>query len=161
MVALQAKILPWINLESLYRTPTQDGVTSPEDIDTAMSQGLGLRYSFMGPFETMHLNATGIGDYCQRYGDNIVTVCETQARPHPLNGPTLSTVQASMEEQIPLDKLEERRKWRNDRLAALAVHKQTVDQKYINSSDWPDYDRGNAEWYYYNVMCTKVDTWLG
>ena len=32
---------------------------SPEDLDTVMSKGLGLRYSFMGPFETMHLNATG------------------------------------------------------------------------------------------------------
>ena len=44
-----------------------------------MSQGLGLRYSFMGPFETIHLNAAGVGDYCQLYGSNIVTVCETQA----------------------------------------------------------------------------------
>ena len=32
---------------------------SPEDVDTVMSKGLGLRYSFMGPFETMHLNAGG------------------------------------------------------------------------------------------------------
>jgi 3-hydroxyacyl-CoA dehydrogenase len=37
----------------------QDGVCSPEDVDTVMSKGLGLRYSFMGPFETMHLNAGG------------------------------------------------------------------------------------------------------
>ena len=33
---------------------------SPEDVDTAVSQGLGLRYSFMGPFEVMHLNAEGM-----------------------------------------------------------------------------------------------------
>ena len=29
----------------------------PEDIDTAVSQGLGLRWAFLGPFETIDLNA--------------------------------------------------------------------------------------------------------
>ena len=111
---------------------TQDGVASPEDIDTAISHGLGLRYSFMGPFETMHLNATGINEYCERYGDNIVTVCETQTQPRPLNGPTLSVVTESMERKIPLEKMKERRKWRDDRLAALAVHKQAVEQSERN-----------------------------
>lgn len=110
----------------------QDGVASPEDIDTAVSHGLGLRYSFMGPFETMHLNATGIGDYCERYGDNVVTVCETQAQPRPLNGPTLSVVKESMERKVPLGEMEERRKWRDNRLAALAVHKQEVEQSNRN-----------------------------
>ena len=43
----------------LFRVFFQDGVCSPEDVDTVMSKGLGLRYSFMGPFETMHLNAGG------------------------------------------------------------------------------------------------------
>ena len=38
---------------------SQDGVVSPEDCDTIMSQGLGMRYAFMGPFETAHLNAEG------------------------------------------------------------------------------------------------------
>lgn len=37
----------------------QDGVCSPEDVDTVMTQALGLRYSLIGPFETMHLNASG------------------------------------------------------------------------------------------------------
>ena len=59
----------------------QDGVASPDDVDTAISQGLGLRYSFSGVFETMHLNAAGMGDYCQCYGENIVTVCESEAPP--------------------------------------------------------------------------------
>lgn len=75
----------------------------------------------MGPFETMHLNANGIEDYCKRYGENIVTVCETQSPPRPLNGPVLDTVKESMEKLVPLDKLDERRKWRDDRLAALAL----------------------------------------
>ena len=32
---------------------------SPEDVDTTVSKGLGLRYAVMGPFETIHLNAAG------------------------------------------------------------------------------------------------------
>ena len=107
----------------------QDGIASPEDIDTAISQGLGLRYSFMGPFETMHLNATGIKDYCQRYGANIVTVCETQVPPRPLSGPTLDIIKDAMEGAVPIDKLDERRKWRDNRLAALAIHKKSVSLK--------------------------------
>ena len=38
-------------------TGAQDGVASPDDVDTAVSQGLGLRWSFMGPFQTIDLNA--------------------------------------------------------------------------------------------------------
>lgn len=35
----------------------QDGVISVKDIDLLMSEGLGMRYAFIGPMETMHLNA--------------------------------------------------------------------------------------------------------
>lgn len=28
-----------------------------KDIDLVMSEGLGMRYAFIGPIETMHLNA--------------------------------------------------------------------------------------------------------
>ncbi len=46
----------------------QDGVVSPQDLDHTIADGLGLRWAFMGPFETIELNAPGgIADYCQRY----------------------------------------------------------------------------------------------
>ena len=32
---------------------------SPGDLDLVMSDGLGMRYAFIGPLETMHLNAEG------------------------------------------------------------------------------------------------------
>ena len=35
----------------------QDGVVSVKDIDLVMSEGLGMRYAFIGPMETIHLNA--------------------------------------------------------------------------------------------------------
>ncbi len=33
--------------------------------------GLGLRYAFIGPMETIHLNAAGLKSYCETYGDTI------------------------------------------------------------------------------------------
>lgn len=71
----------------------------------------------------MHLNADGIKNYCQLYGDNIVTVCKTQEPPRLLSGDTLETVREAMEEQVPLGELAQRRVWRERRLAALAIHK--------------------------------------
>jgi L-gulonate 3-dehydrogenase len=37
-----------------------DGVLDVKDIDSVMSDGLGMRYAFLGPMETAHLNAEGI-----------------------------------------------------------------------------------------------------
>lgn len=36
-----------------------DGVLSAKDIDAVMSEGLGMRYAFLGAFEAAHLNAEG------------------------------------------------------------------------------------------------------
>ena len=45
----------------------EDGIADAEDIDRAVSDGLGLRWSFMGPFQTIDLNApNGVEDYCNR-----------------------------------------------------------------------------------------------
>ena len=32
---------------------------SVEDVDKVMSEGLGLRYAFFGPWEVIHMNANG------------------------------------------------------------------------------------------------------
>lgn len=32
---------------------------SAKDVDVVMSEGLGMRYAFLGAFETAHLNAEG------------------------------------------------------------------------------------------------------
>ena len=47
----------------------EDGICSARDIDTSIAEGLGLRWSFMGPFETIDLNSpTGIRGYCENFG---------------------------------------------------------------------------------------------
>lgn len=51
-----------------------DGVLNAKDIDTVMSEGLGMRYAFLGALETAHLNAEGMASYCERYNKCIYEV---------------------------------------------------------------------------------------
>jgi 3-hydroxyacyl-CoA dehydrogenase len=45
-----------------------EGYVSPDDLDKTVRDGLGLRWSFMGPLATIELNAPGgVEDYCARY----------------------------------------------------------------------------------------------
>lgn len=55
----------------------QNDVAAPEDIDRAICDGLGMRWSFMGPFETIHLNAPGgVSDYVTRFAGMYQTMFE-------------------------------------------------------------------------------------
>lgn len=46
----------------------RDGIATPADVDACVAQGLGARWSFMGPFETIDLNAPGgLTDYVERF----------------------------------------------------------------------------------------------
>ena len=54
-------------LEEAFRL-VADGYASVEDVDVGIREGLALRWSFMGPFETIDLNApAGVRDYVERY----------------------------------------------------------------------------------------------
>jgi L-gulonate 3-dehydrogenase len=45
------------------------GLASVEDIDSTVKHGLGLRWGFMGSFETIDLDAPGgVADYARRLG---------------------------------------------------------------------------------------------
>lgn len=57
----------------------QAGYISVEDLDITVKDGLGLRWAFMGPFETIDLNAPdGLQDYCQRYGGMYRSISKEQ-----------------------------------------------------------------------------------
>ena len=59
--------LQYALLGEAYRL-VESGAASPEDVDLAISHGLGLRWAFMGPFQTIDLNAPGgVMDYHTRY----------------------------------------------------------------------------------------------
>ena len=103
----------------------EEGVCSPEDADIAVTEGIGMRYAFMGNFQTMQLNANGAVDYCQRYGENIKRVCLEQQElgARDLAGPTLERVSEYLNSKIPIEKFEERRAWRDEWLKAITKEK--------------------------------------
>ena len=74
-------------LAEAFRLVTE-GYVSPQDLDRTVKDGLGLRWSFMGPFETIELNAPGgIEDYCARYTGFYKRVAAEPPRPPSMNTP--------------------------------------------------------------------------
>lgn len=103
-----------------------DGVMSPEDVDTVVSDGLGPRYAFMGPWMTAHLNATGMGEYLEKYAGGIYNVskdCQPLLR---IEGEAAQQIVDAMMIEVPLNKLAEKRAWRDKCLIELAKIKDNL-----------------------------------
>ena len=101
-----------------------DGVISAEDLDRTVSDGLGLRWSFLGPFATIELNAPGgIPDYCARYTGFYRRLAAGPAGPEVYEEANLARIAAAWPHPPEPDRLKARAAWRNARLAALAAHK--------------------------------------
>lgn len=103
-----------------------DGILSVKDIDSVMSDGLGMRYAFLGPLETAHLNAEGMLSYCERYSKTIYAVSQTMGATPKMEGPVAQQVAKELEEMVPLDKLPERRAWRDACLTKLSQLKKNI-----------------------------------
>lgn len=112
-------------LNECYRL-IQDDVISVQDVDTVMSDGLGMRYAFMGPWETGHLNAKGMEEYFEKYAKGIYDVSMTMGPPPKMEGATAQLITHELTEAFPVEKLEERRKWRDERLIALSELKKRM-----------------------------------
>ena len=101
----------------------RDGVMSVEDVDACVRDGLGLRWSFMGPFETIDLNAPGgVADYAARFGPLLGAITAEQA-PYDFDVTTVDRVAAERRAALPLSGIEERSAWRDRRLMALLAHR--------------------------------------
>lgn len=98
------------------------GVISPSDLDRCMSQGLGLRWAFMGPFETMDLNAhDGFRDYATKYRDVYGAILEDMGVPQRWPDPALDAIESWRRAAYPKPAdVTRRRLWRDDNLMALA-----------------------------------------
>jgi L-gulonate 3-dehydrogenase len=102
----------------------EDGICKADEVDRAISDGLGLRWFFMGPFQTIDLNAAnGIAEYCRNLGPMYYDLAREQADPRPWSPELVADIERQLRETVSEDALPERRAWRDRYLAALRAVK--------------------------------------
>jgi L-gulonate 3-dehydrogenase len=117
-------------LEESFRL-VAGGYASAEDVDIGIREGLALRWSFMGPFETIDLNApAGVRDYAERYQPMYADMFPSMQWRAEWAGPVLDAIEAERRSALPADRLGERQAWRDRRLMALAAHKRRAASEF-------------------------------
>jgi 3-hydroxyacyl-CoA dehydrogenase len=106
------------------------GYCSVEDVDIGVREGLALRWSFMGPFETIDLNAPGgLRDYVVRYRAMYHRLVQSRSHPAGWDGAVLDEVEKQRRERLPEAALKQRQLWRDRCLMALRQHRSDVGQE--------------------------------
>lgn len=117
-------------LEEAFRL-VADGYASIEDVDIGIRDGLALRWSFMGPFETIDLNAPGgVRDYVERYQSIYSNIFPQMLRRVDWAGEVMDTIEADRRKRLSKENLTDRQVWRDRRLMALAAHKRKSDEEF-------------------------------
>jgi L-gulonate 3-dehydrogenase len=116
-------------LEEAFRL-VAEGLATTEDVDVALRDGLALRWSFMGPFETIELNAPGgVRDYAERYQHIYARIFPSMQWRADWSGPMMDRIERERRARLPAARLGERAAWRDRRLMALAAHKRRASEE--------------------------------
>ncbi|MCA3644522.1 MAG: 3-hydroxyacyl-CoA dehydrogenase [Methylobacterium sp.] len=106
------------------------GICSPKDLDKTIRDGLGLRWSFMGPFETIELNAPGgIPDYAARYAPSLEAMVKQSEGVPAFTPDATAKIMAEWAEPQNPERVKRLSDWRDRRLAALKAHKRRQTRK--------------------------------
>jgi len=98
----------------------RDGVASVEDIDRIVRDGLGLRWSVIGPFETADLNTRGgIASHAEKMGPAYARMGAERGQNDPWTPELVGRVEQERRARLPLDHWAERVAWRDRALMAL------------------------------------------
>ncbi|WP_081416505.1 3-hydroxyacyl-CoA dehydrogenase [Arthrobacter castelli] len=98
----------------------RDGVATVEDIDTVMRDGLGRRWSFMGPFETVDLNTHGgISAHAEKMGPAYERMGAERGQHDPWTPDLVAEVNRQRRSVLALEDWEDRVAWRDRRLIDL------------------------------------------
>ena len=111
-------------LEEAFRL-VADGICTPGDVDRGIRDGLGLRWAFMGPFETIDLNAPGgVLDYVARFEGMYRDIHDgLEGRRADWAEAADRVVGPARRAELPADSLGARQNWRDRRLMALLRHR--------------------------------------
>ena len=98
----------------------RDGVASVHDIDRIVRDGLGLRWSVLGPFETADLNTRGgLAAHAERMGPAYIRMASEPGRNDPWSPELVAAVTAQRRQALPLEDWPERVAMRDRALMAL------------------------------------------
>lgn len=98
----------------------RDGVASVDDVDRLVRDGLGLRWSVIGPFETADLNTRGgIAAHAQRMGPAYARMGSERGQDDPWTSDLVAQVTTERREVLPLERWDKRVAWRDRALMAL------------------------------------------
>ena len=101
-----------------------NGIVSAEDLDKAICDGLGLRWSIMGPMQTIHLNAPGgVNDYVARYGEMYRGFGIGSYEDVDWASVAKDKIATEMAQRMPVAKIPEAQIERDRKLMALLRHK--------------------------------------
>lgn len=116
-------------MEEAFRL-VDGGYATAEEVDIGIRDGLALRWSFIGPFETIDLNAPGgVVDYAERYNEMYRGIAATANERVDWSGSVLSDVEDDRRQRLPAEQLSERQAWRDRRLMALIAHKKKAEEE--------------------------------
>ena len=122
--------LQWALMAEAYRL-VDDGYVGVEDLDKCLKDGLGLRWSFIGPFEVGDLNAPGgIADYSRRFGPMIYEMDRSeQSNARKWSDELLAKIEKERRQYMQVADIGARSKWRDRRLMGLMAHKRAMEAK--------------------------------
>ncbi|MFI5607007.1 3-hydroxyacyl-CoA dehydrogenase [Amycolatopsis sp. NPDC051903] len=98
----------------------RDGVASVDDIDEVVRSGLGLRWSVLGPFETVDLNTRGgIEAHAARMGPAYARMGAERGQHDPWTDDLVALATEQRRALVPLSEWDARVSWRDERLMRL------------------------------------------
>jgi 3-hydroxyacyl-CoA dehydrogenase len=98
----------------------RDGVATVDDVDEVVRSGLGRRWSFIGPFETVDLNTRGgLESHAEKMGPSYERMGAERGQHDPWTPELVATAVAERRALLPLDEWESRVRWRDEQLMRL------------------------------------------
>ncbi|MFF9346269.1 3-hydroxyacyl-CoA dehydrogenase [Streptomyces sp. NPDC014734] len=98
----------------------RDGVATVDEIDEVVRSGLGRRWSLIGPFETVDLNTRGgLESHAEKMGPAYARMGAERGQNDPWTPDLVSAVVSRRRALLPLDRWDERVRWRDEQLMRL------------------------------------------
>jgi 3-hydroxyacyl-CoA dehydrogenase len=98
----------------------RDGVASADDVDRVVRDGLGRRWSVIGPFETAELNTRGgIAAHAETLGPAYERMGAERGQHDPWTRELVERVAGELHRRLPPERWDERVAWRDEALIVL------------------------------------------